>query len=52
MIARLQDKQFTPDATRVLRNMKVGRQLEAVELMVASITITHADALLKATPPE
>lgn len=53
-IARLQDKQFTPDVTRVLRSMKAARQVEAVELMVASntITVAHADALLKATPPE
>lgn len=53
-IVRLQDKQFTPDVTRVLRNMKAARQVEAVELMVASntITVAHADALLKATPPE
>jgi RepB plasmid partitioning protein len=53
-IARLQDKQFTPDVTRVLRNMKAARQVEAVELMVASNTITmaHADALLMATPLE
>lgn len=50
----LQDKQFTPDVTRILRNMKAARQVEAVELMVASNTITmaHAEALLKATPPE
>jgi len=41
----LQDKQF---------NMKAARQVEAVELMVASntITVAHAEALLKATPPE
>lgn len=34
--------------------MKAARQLEAVELMIASSTITvaHAEALLKATPPE
>lgn len=53
-IARLQDKQLTPDVTWVLRNMKAARQVEAVELMVASnsITVAHADALLKATPPE
>jgi hypothetical protein len=40
--------------TRVLRNMKAARQVEAVELMVASntITVAHADALLKATPHE
>jgi len=53
-IKLLQDHQFTPDVTRVLRNMKAARQVEAVELMIASSTITvaHADALLKATPPE
>ena len=50
----LQDKQFTPDVTRILRNMKPARQVEAVELMVSSNTITlaHAEALLKATPAE
>ena len=50
----LQDKQFTPDVTRVLRNMKAARQVEALELMIASnnITVVHAEALLKATPPE
>ena len=50
----LQDKQFPPDLTRVLRNMKPARQVEAIELMLASsgITMTHADALLKATPPD
>lgn len=50
----LQDQQFTPDVTRVLRNMKAARQVEALELMIASnsITVAHADALLKATPSE
>lgn len=50
----LQDHQFTPDVTRILRKMKSARQIEAVELMIAanSITTAHADALLKATPPE
>lgn len=54
VVAMLQDKQFPPDLTRVLRNMKATRQVEAVELMIASngITMTHAEALLKATPPE
>ena len=53
-IALLQDQQFTPDVTRILRNMKPARQIEAVELMVASgaISVTHAEALLRATPPE
>ena len=50
----LQDYQFTPDVTRHLRKMRAVRQIEAVELMIAanSITAAHADALLKATPPE
>jgi len=50
----LQDHQFTPDVTRHLRKMKAARQIEAVELMIAAntITVAHADALLKATPPE
>jgi ParB-like chromosome segregation protein Spo0J len=39
-ITLLQDKQFTPDVTRILRNMKAARQVEAVELMIASNTIT------------
>ena len=53
-IILLQDKQFTPDVTRILRKMKAARQVEAVELMIASntITVAHAEALLKATPPE
>ena len=50
----LHDHQFTPDVTRHLRKMKAARQIEAVELMIAANTISaaHADALLKATPPE
>ena len=50
----LQDHQFTPDVTRILRSMKAARQVEAVELMLASqsITVAHAEALLKATPLE
>ncbi len=53
-IQLLQDMQFTPDVTRILLNMKAARQVEAVELMIASntITVAHAEALLKATPPE
>jgi ParB-like chromosome segregation protein Spo0J len=53
-ISLLQDHQFTPDVTRILRCMKAARQVEAVELMIASnsITVAHAEALLKATPPE
>ena len=54
VINLLQEKQFTPDVTRILRNTKSGRQVEAVELMVSSntITVAHAEALLKATPSE
>ena len=41
-ITLLQDKQFTPDGTRIPRNMKATRQVETVELMIASNTITLA----------
>ena len=53
-IALLQDRQFTPEVTRILRNMKAARQVEAVELMVTSntITVAHVEAPLKAAPPE
>ena len=53
-IGLLQDQQFTPNVTRILRNMKPARQIEAVELMVASgsIRVTHAEAFFRATPPE
>lgn len=53
-IELLHDQQFTPDVTRILRKMKAARQVEAVELMLAAngITSAHADALLKASPPE
>jgi hypothetical protein len=53
-ITLLQDHQFTPDGTRILHNIKVARQVDAVELMVDSdtITVVHVEALLKATPPE
>ena len=50
----LQDQHFPPDLTRLLRNMKAARQIEAIELMIASnnFSMAHADALLKATPPD
>ncbi len=53
-IELLQDKHFTPDGTRIPRNMNAACQVEAVALMIASNTIgvAHAEALLKATPPE
>ena len=41
----LQDKQLTPDVTRILRNMTSARQVRAVELMVNTnintITVAH-----------
>ena len=40
LAALLQGHRFTPDVTRILRNMKAARQEEAVELRVASNTIT------------
>ena len=46
----LQDKQFTPDVTRILRNMKSARQVEAVELMVSSNTITGEQRFSPAQP--
>jgi hypothetical protein len=50
----LQDHQFAPDMTRHLSKVKAALQVEAVELMIAgnTITVAHADALLKARPPE
>lgn len=50
----LQDRQFSPDLSRVLRKMKPTRQIECVELMVSanSITVSYAEALLVATPVE
>ena len=53
-IVLLQDQQLTLEVTRILRNMKPARQIEAVELMVASgtISVAHAEAPLRAMPPE
>ncbi len=50
----LQDNQFTPDVTRILRNTKRAREVEAIELIIAcnTIAVAHAAALLKAAPPE
>ncbi len=39
----MQNKQFTPDVSRVLRNMKAVSN---------TITVARADALLKAMPAE
>ena len=53
-VVLLRDQQFNPEVARVLRKMRPERQVEAVELMIASntITVAHVEALLKATPPE
>jgi len=53
-IELLNYKQFTPDVTRILCNMKSALQVEAVELMIASSTIivTHAEREEKIAPIE
>ena len=53
-VVLLRDQQFNPEVARVLRKMRPERQVEAVELMIAAnaITVTYAEALLNATPPE
>lgn len=47
----LKDKHFSANLSPVLRKMKPTRQVECVELMVATnnITVTYANALLAAT---
>ncbi len=48
----LRDKHFSASLSPVLRKMKPTRQVECVELMVATnnITVSYAQALLAATP--
>jgi len=48
----LKDKHFSANLSPVLRKMKPTRQVECVELMVATnnITVSYAQALLAATP--
>jgi len=50
----LRDRQFSAEIARVLRKMKAIRQVECVELMVSSNTVTtaYAEAMLVATPAE
>jgi hypothetical protein len=50
----LQDQQFSASLSRVLRQMKPIRQVEVIELMLAAdnVTVSYAEALLAATPPE
>jgi hypothetical protein len=51
-VTLLKDQQFSANIGAVLRKMKPTRQIECVELMVATnnITLTYAQALLAATP--
>ena len=48
----LKDKHFSANLSPVLRKMKPTRQVECVELMVATnnVTVAYANALLAATP--
>jgi hypothetical protein len=50
----LQDRHFTTNVSRILRQMKPIRQVECVELMISAnnLTTTYADALLAATQPD
>jgi hypothetical protein len=48
----LKDRRFSPNVGAVVRKMKPTRQIECVELMVATnnVTVSYANALLAATP--
>lgn len=50
----LKDRQFSPEISRVLRNMNPTRQIECVELMVSAnnLSVPYAEAMLVATPAE
>lgn len=50
----LKERQFSPELSRFLRQMKPTRQVECVELMVSAnnLTVTYAEAMLVATPAE
>lgn len=49
----LKEQQFSTSLCAVLRKLKPLRQIECIELMLASnnITVAYAEALLAATPP-
>lgn len=51
-VGLLRDKQFSANLSPVLRKLKPNRQVECVELMLATnnITVAYAQALLAATP--
>jgi hypothetical protein len=50
----LKDRQFSPELSRFLRQMKPTRQVECVELMLSAnnVTTSYAEAMLVATPAE
>lgn len=50
----LEDRQFSPELSRVIRKMKPTRQVECVELMISAnaMKVAYAEALLAATPAE
>jgi hypothetical protein len=52
VVALLKDRQFSPEVARVLRKMKPTRQVECIDLMASSntLTISYAEAMLAATP--
>jgi len=54
VVELLKDKHCSPKSIRVLRKMKPMRQIEVVELMIATnnYTVRYAKALLAATPKD
>lgn len=50
----LKDREFSPELSRFLRQMKPTRQVECVELMLSAnnLTVPYAEAMLLATPAE
>lgn len=50
----VEDRLFSPELFRLVRRMKPTRQVECVELMLSAnnLTVSYAEALLAATPPE
>lgn len=50
----LKDRQFSPELSRFLRQMKPTRQVECIELMLSAnnVTVAYVEAMLVATPAE
>lgn len=48
----LKDRQFSPELSRFLRQMKPTRQVECIELMISAnnVTVPYLEAMLVATP--